>query len=191
MQSENFLSSVNRAFSEVRAWKTATLILGVVSVLLAWQLVRTVANQPVVLVPFNMATDNERMSVATNGEIRGTNAEYLANIALSDIALITDFTPDNVLTTYKRFLNRLTDPVFASQENKLLAQAADYKQRGVTQSFFPVGVKTTPDGKLMEVTGTLVQSIAGKETTRSTLTYAISYQVYKGFLHVSDLRQKS
>lgn len=190
MQNDNFLSSVNRAFSEVRAWKTVTLILGVVSVLLAWQLVRTVANQPVVLVPHNMATDTGKVSVSTNGEIRGTSAEYLANVALADLSLITNFTPDNVLTTYKRFLNRLTDPVFASQESKLLAQAADYKQRGVTQSFFPSGVKTTPDGKLMEVKGTLVQSIAGKETNRTPITYAISYQVYKGYLHVSDLRQK-
>lgn len=190
MQNDNFLSSINRAFSEVRAWKTATLILGVVSVLLAWQLVRAVANQPVVLVPHNMATDSGRVSVATNGEIRGTSAEYLANIALSDLALITNFTPDNVLTTYKRFLNRLTDPVFASQESKLLAQAADYKQRGVTQSFFPQGVKTTPNGKEMEVSGTLVQSIAGKETNRTKITYSVSYEVFQGYLHVSALRQK-
>lgn len=187
---DNYLNSINRAFSEVRAWKATTLVVSVLCAFLAWTTVQLARNQTVVLVPHNLATDTGRMAVASNGEIRGTSSEYLANTALSDLALITNFTPDNVLTTYKRFLNRLTEPLFASQEGRLLAQAAEYKSRGVSQSFFPVEVKTTPDGRQMEVTGTLVQSISGKEINRLKMTYVISYQSYKGFLHVSDVRPK-
>lgn len=190
MSDTGFLSSVNRAFSEVRAWKTATFVLAAVCCFIAWQLTRVVVNQPMVLVPYDMATAKGNVSVQVNGEIRGTSSEYLANVALSDLALITNFTPDNVLTTYRRFLNRLTEPLYQKQESKLLAQAAEYKSRGVTQSFFPVDVKTTADGKQMVVRGTLVQAIGGKETNRTQMAYVVSYEVYRGYLHLSDLRQQ-
>lgn len=191
MKSPNYLESVATAFSEAKAWRAATFVLGLVSIILAYQLVSQVRNRPVVLVPYSAATDAGRMEVVTSGEIRGTSNEYMANIAMADAALILNFTPENVLTTYKRFLNRVTDSVYREKESPLLAQAMDYKQRAVTQSFFPTSVRVTTDRRKVEIDGVLLASIAGKDSLRTNITYVVSYEVFKGYPHVSDIRQKT
>ena len=56
MKSPNYLESVATAFSEAKAWRAATFVLGLVCVILAYQLVAQVRNRPVVLVPYNAAS---------------------------------------------------------------------------------------------------------------------------------------
>lgn len=191
MSENRYLESVANAFKEAKAWRAATLFLGGVSLLLAYQLVSLARNQAVVLVPYSVATDNARLQVTTNGEIQGTSNEYMANLALADLGLILNFTPENVLTTHKRFLNRLTDSTYKEQESPLLAKAADYKTREVTQSFFPTNVRVSKDRTRVEVDGLLLASLKGTPTLRTTLTYIITYEVFKGYAHVSSVTQKT
>lgn len=189
MTKPSYLDSVHNAFSEARAWKVATLFLGVVSVLLAHALVSQARNQPVALVPYDAATTMGRVNVTTSGELKGTSSEYMANLAIADLGLILNFTPENVLTTTKRFLNRVTDGLYREQENRLIAAAEDNKLRGVTQSFFPSDVRVSTDRVKVEVDGLLLASMAGKETLRTKVTYVLTYESFKGIPHVSDIQQ--
>ncbi|KWT98327.1 MULTISPECIES: TraE/TraK family type IV conjugative transfer system protein [unclassified Variovorax] len=186
----NYLDSVANAFKTAQAWKSATYTLGVAVIFLVSALIYQQRNTPVVLVPHDLAASGTRVTVTTNGEIRGTSSEYMANAAMSDASLILNFIPDNVVTQTTRFLNRLTEDLYGEQREPLLAQAEDFKRRGVTQSFYPSEVKVSPDGKRVQIDGTQLRWVGGKETLRAKLTYVITYKVYKGYLHVADLRQQ-
>lgn len=186
-----YLDVIANAFKTAQAWKFATFTVGAVAAILAFALVSSTRNTPVVLVPYELATASERMTVTTNGEIKGTSHEYLANIALGDLSLILNFSPDNVVTQHKRFLNRLTEDLYALQKETLLGLADDLKRKGITQSFYPQEVRVTPEGTRVVITGTQIRYMAGKEMQRAPLTYIVSYKVYKGYMHVADLRQEN
>lgn len=187
----NYMDSVANAFQAIQAWKTTTFALSVTVFVLAGALIYQQRNTPVVLVPHDFATSGSRQTVTTNGEIRGTSHEYLANTAISDLSLILNFIPDNVISQNARFLNRLTENLYGQQREKLLGQAQDFKKRDVTQSFYPTSVRVSTDGVSVEVKGTQLRFVGSKETLRAPMTYLIKYQAYKGYLHVADLRQKS
>jgi hypothetical protein len=189
--SKNYLDSVSAAFSEAKAWKMTTFVLGVVAVILSFQLVNQARNRPVVLVPYHAASDMGRVEVTTSGELRGTSSEYVANLAMADLGHILTFNPDSAITSTKRFLNRTTEQLYQSQEQVLLARAADNKQRGVTQSFFPGKVSVSTDRTKAEVTGRLVTSVGGKETQSITITYVLTYDASKGYPHVASITQKN
>jgi type IV conjugative transfer system protein TraE len=189
-QSQPYLDVVANAFKAKEAWRMATFVVSAVAIMLAFALVQNTRNTPVVLVPHDLASAGTRMKVETNGELRGTSQEYLANAALGDVSLILNFTPDNVQTQYKRFLNRLTEALYGEQKETMLGQAEQLRKDGITQSFNPTDVKVSTAGDRVDVSGTQIRYRAGTELQRANVTYSISYKVYKGYLHVSDLRQK-
>lgn len=186
-----YLDSVSAAFSEAKAWRAATFIVGAVALVLAFQLVNQARKRPVLLVPYHSASDMGKVEVTTSGELRGTSSEYIANLAIADLSLILVFTPDNAVTMTKRFLNRVTEDLYRQEESRLLAQAADNKSRGVTQSYFPTKVSVSTDRERAEVTGKLVTSIGGKETQSVTITYVLTYDASPGYPHVSSITQKN
>jgi type IV conjugative transfer system protein TraE len=187
---KQYLDVIANAFQAKQAWKTACLVLAGVVAFLTFSLVYQSRNTPVVLVPFELATAGKRMEVAVNGEIKGTSSEYMANVALGDLGLILNFTPDNVLSQNARFMNRLTESLYGQQRESLIVSAEDNKRRSVTQSFFVSNVSVRADGKQVEVTGVQLRWLGGKETLRNSVTYVLSYSVSKGYPHVSDLRKK-
>jgi len=186
-----YLDVIANAFSAVKAWRAAAFTLAAVVAFLAWALMYQARNNPVVLVPFELATSGKNMKVAVNGELRGTSQEYMANTAMSDLTLILNFTPDNVVSQHQRFLNRVTEDLFATQRDNLLAQADEYKRRVMTQSFYPDSVKVSTDSTRVEISGTQIRWMSGKETLRSRVTYVLTYKISQGYLHVADLRQKT
>lgn len=186
-----YLDVIANAFSAVKAWRAAAFTLAAVVAFLAWALMYQARNNPVVLVPFELATSGKNMKVAVNGELRGTSQEYMANTAMSDLTLILNFTPDNVVSQHQRFLNRVTEDLFATQRDNLLAQADEYKRRVMTQSFYPDSVKVSTDSTRVEISGTQIRWMSGKETLRSRVTYVLTYKISQSYLHVADLRQKT
>lgn len=186
-----FLDVVSNVQAGARVWRLTAFFAWALVAVLAFSLVYQSRNTPVVLVPYDLAANNGRMQVAGGGEIRGTSLEYMANVALSDLSLILDFTPDNVLLQHRRFLNRMTESLYGQQSAEIQGAAEDLKRRGVTQSFNPTDVKLLKDGTRVEVTGTQIRYQGGKETVRSNVTYVLTYKVFKGYMHVADLRQKS
>lgn len=189
-KSPQYLDVVANAFSATQAWRFASFTLAAVVAILLYTVVYQSRNTPVVLVPFDLATQGKSMSVSVNGELRGTSTEYMANTALSDLTLILNFTPDNVITQHKRFLNRVTEELYGQQSAALLAQADDHKSHAASQSFYPTSIKVTPTTNEVEIAGTQIRWVGSRESVRSFVTYVVTYSVYKGYLHVSDLRQK-
>lgn len=191
MKTEKHIDLASNAFRAVQAWKFAAIALAAVSGVLATALVYQARNLPMVLVPHDLATFDKTMKVPLNGQLRGTSHEYLSNVALGDLSLILNFTPDDVVTQHRRFLNRLTESLHGRQRETLMAQAEDFRKRAVTQSFFPSNVKVSSDFKKVEVTGTQLRWVGGKESVRASVTYTITYDMFKGYLHIADLRQQT
>lgn len=189
-KSPQYLDVMANAFKAKEAWRMTTFIVSGLLVMMTFAYVNQSRNTPVVLVPMDVATASGQMTVTTNGVINGTSQEYAANIAMGDLSLILNFTPETVQTQYKRFLNRLTDSLYGSQKEALLGQADQLRRDGITQSFFPVEVNVSTASDRVEITGTQLRYRAGTELQRDRITYSISYKVYKGYMHVSDLQQK-
>ena len=189
-KSSQYLDVVANAFSATQAWRFTSFTLAAVVAVLLYSVIYQSRNTPVVLVPFDLATQGKSMSVSVNGELRGTSAEYMANTALSDLTLILNFTPDNVVTQHKRFLNRVTDELHGQQREAMLAQAEDFKSQAASQSFYPTSTKVNPATNQVEIAGTQIRWVGSRESVRSFVTYVVTYSVFKGYLHVSDLRQK-
>jgi type IV conjugative transfer system protein TraE len=189
-ENPHYLGATANANRATQAWKYASFLLGGMAIAFAYLFVGQVRNAPIALIPYDLATAKGNMTVNVNGELRGTNAEYVANLGLSDLTLILNFTPDNVISQHQRFLNRLTEELYGTQRENLLAQAEDYKRRSYTQAFYTSGVKVSSDSSTVEITGTQIRWIGGKDI-RTTVTYVLTYKSYKGFMHVSDLRQKT
>ncbi len=186
-----YLDVVANAFSAMQAWRTAAFLMAGVIAFLVYSLIYQARNTPVVLVPYDLATSGKQVKVAQNGEIKGTSFEYMANTGLSDLSLILNFTPENVISQHQRFLNRVTEDLYGDQREALMVQADEYKRRALTQSFFPEGVKVSSDSTKVEVSGTQIRWLGGKETLRQRVIYVLTYRVFKGYMHVADLRQKS
>jgi hypothetical protein len=158
-------------------------------VFLTGALIFTAQNAPTILVPHDFAANGARTKVTTNGEIRGTSQEYLVNLALSDVSLITNFTPDTVISQYERFLNRTTEATYASQGPALRDEAKKLRTDAATQAFFPNDKTTvTPDGTRVEVSGTLIRWMADREVVRQPITYVLTYSVFRGYFHVKSVQ---
>lgn len=189
MPKHTYLDTISNAFNEAKAWRMASLGLGAALVFMTGALIFVTQNNPTVLVPFDFAANNARVKVTTNGEIRGTSSEYLVNVALSDLSLISNFTPETVQTQYERFLNRTTESLYASQGTSLRAEAKQLRSDATTQAFFPNDkTRVNEDGTKVEVSGTLIRWIADREVVRQPVTYVIAYSVFRGYFHIKDVR---
>jgi hypothetical protein len=184
-----YTDSIANAFSEVRAWRTSALLLGALVIALVGLNIYQSANKPMVLVPYEFAANKTPVTVETTGEIAGTSEEYITNLALADLALVMNFTPDTVRTAHLRFLNRLTPDLSATQKSELSSQAERYRAESRSQSFYPSDTKLVAKNKV-EVTGTVVQWTGDKEVLRAKTTYVVTYVIKQGYFHVADLRQK-
>jgi len=189
--SKNYLDVVANAFQEVRAWKYACLILGIVCFGLCYFLVSAAKNAPMVLIPYDFAVADGPQKIKPGGNDGMGSPDYLSQIALGDLATVLNWTPLSVEVQHQRFLNRMTPNLYAEQNVTLLAQAADFRNNSTTESFYPSGSKADAKGMQTVVDGTLVRWTGEKETLRLKVSYTITYAQYKGYLHVSGLQIKN
>lgn len=186
---KRYTDSVANAFSEVKAWRAAAYLLGALVVTLVVLNIYQSANKPTVLVPYEFATTQGKVTVETTGEIAGTSEEYITNLALADLALVMNFTPETVKTAHLRFLNRLAPDLSAMQSNELRSQADRFRAESRSQVFYPSETRLAARNKV-EVSGTVVQWTGDKEVLRTKTTYVVTYAIKQGYFHVADLRQK-
>ena len=185
---KTYLDVVANAFQEAKAWKFTSLTLGLVAGALAFGLIYESRNAPVILVPYNLATEQGPLKIKPNGKAGQTSPDYLIQIGLGDLATVLNWTPENVEIQHQRFLNRMTPELYAEQNVKLLGDAADFKNSSVTESFYPMGSRVDAAHNQVIVDGTLVRWTGEKETLRLKVTYTITYAPHNGYLHVSGLR---
>lgn len=177
---------VANAFSEARAWKFATATLAAVCGMLAFGLIYESRNNPVILIPQNFAAENGVMKIQP-GQFADTSVDYLGQVALGDVALILNWRPETVVTQYQRFLNRATNDLYAKEQVRLTAEAAEHKSTATSQSFYPDSARVNPSRSSVEVEGTLIRWMNDKETVRSRIKIVVTYKIYKGYYHVADI----
>ena len=188
MSKQTYLDNMANAFKEVRAWKSACLALGAVCCVLGFGLIYEERNAPMILVPYDLATASGNLKINPNGKAGEVSPDYLATIALADLATVLDWTPETVEMQTQRFLNRLTPSLYGDQNVDLMAKAGEFKSNSTTESFYPSGTRVDASQNQVIVDGTLVRWEGEKQALNKKLTYRISYDTYKGYLHVSRLK---
>lgn len=185
--SSRYLDILANAFSEVRAWKMATVTLGMVSALLAITLIWQAQTTPIVLIPAGFAETNGTVKVMPK-DAGATNPDYLGQIALGDVALIFTWQPANVEMQYQRFLNRTTSELYAKENINLLTDAKKFHKINASQAFYPEKVEVDLKTTTVLVGGYLVRWEGDKEVLREKSSIELTYRNDKGFLHVANLK---
>jgi hypothetical protein len=192
MSSVKYSDAVANAFSEAKAWRAASLLLGLVVGILAIALVMQSRATPLTLVPMDFATSKGNVTIQPTKDFGASSADYIAQLALGDLALVLNWTPENVQVQHMRFMNRMTPDLYAEQNVTLSAQAAEFRSNSTTQSFYPnttkVGNGDGAGSSKVIVEGTLVRWTGEKESIRIRVSYVLSYAKYRGYAHVSSLK---
>ncbi|MHB1826372.1 MAG: TraE/TraK family type IV conjugative transfer system protein [Steroidobacteraceae bacterium] len=181
-----FIGSLSNAFSEVRAWKVTTFMVAALAAVLAFALVLSASEKPVVLVPAGFAESHGRVTVSPS--TGRASPGYLSQIALGDLSLALDWQPDDVVTQYRRFLNRLTNSEYAAENIALMSEAHRDQANDVSQSFYPNRVFVNLPKLTVKVSGVLSRWEGGKQVMHSPVEYKVSYSNEGGYLHVSSLK---
>lgn len=185
----NYADSLGRAFSESRAWRYATFTLSVVCVILAFGLVYSGLHAPSWLVPQGFAMSNQKVLLKPGTVVAPENSDYMSFVALGDLGLILNWTPETIADQYGRFLNRVTPSLYASQNIQMLQEAKEFSKSNTIQSFYPAEkVRLDPITKTIKVSGFLVRWAGEKQILRQNVVYEIKYVEERGMLYVDDLK---
>lgn len=187
MPKARYLDVVSNAFAALTSWRTAFFASAISAAILGIGLIYQTNKVHTILLPYDVATasGNIKLDLAA-ANYSETNPEYTANLALGDIGLLLNWTPESVIVQHQRFLNRMTPSIYAEQNVQLLQQAETFRVDGVTQSFFPDQTKVSGNNQV-RVAGTLVRWTGEKETLRMKVAYVVTYSKFKGYMHVSAL----
>lgn len=182
------LNTLSKAFTAVQAWKFSTFTLGAVCAMLAYGLIHQANTRPVVLLPYEAATKlTESVTVPTNGTFKDLDVNYLSNVAMSDISLLLNYIPENVVQQHKRFLSRLAPDTATLFRDKLESEAKALQQEGKSQSFAPMKVEVLPDSGKVRIRGKLTRILGGQVVLDTNIGYLVSYTSSQGYLHISQL----
>lgn len=185
------LDSMHKASHAIQAWKFASLTLAVIAGVLLYGVIHQTNTRPVILLPYEAAVKlKDPVTIPTNGSFAGMDAAYLSNIAMSDINLMLNYVPENVVQQRKRFLSRLT-PLAASTYRKTLeTEASELVTEGKSQYFAPTKVQVLPGSGSVRVDGKLTRILGGQVVLDTPISYEISYEISEGYPHVSKLTKK-
>jgi type IV conjugative transfer system protein TraE len=188
MPTVKYTDAVANAFSEAKAWRAACLVVGLVAGVLAIALAIQSNSTPVTLVPANFAASTGKVTINPKKGFGSVSPDYVSQMALGDLGLVLNWTPQTVRIQYQRFLNRMTPELYAEQNIKLLTQAGEFESNSTTQSFYPDVTKVSVDGNTVVANGTLVRWTGEKESIRVKATYTITYAKSEGYAHVASLK---
>lgn len=176
-------------FQSARAWRTTTLVLSAVLLVMGMQMLWLANNRSVILMPQNLA--NATAPITLNlGE--PFTPDYITAVAKGDAYSLLSWTPHNIEAQYNLFLGRLTPATFEAKREALLMELKSHKEEGVTQSFYISRTFVEPTNASVDVTlhGFLVRSMGGKEIFRGPAAYRLSYvNAGGGMVRISEVRQ--
>lgn len=185
MAGPKYADLMANAFSSIKAWRAATFVLAGLCGIMAMALAYNSLNAPAYLVPYEFATMKGPVKVQPGKS--SVAPDYLAAVALADLALITTFHPENLSTQYSRFLNRATPELYAAQNVKLMAEARELAMEKVSQTFYGGTTRVSAAGLVVDVNGWLIRWNGDKEVLRSQVTYRLTYRESRGALSVDDV----
>jgi hypothetical protein len=182
-----YIDVASNAFGAMTSWRRAFFAVTALCAVLAFALVYQASKVHLVLLPQDTAslTGVKKLDV-TALDYATSNPEYLASVAMGDLAILLNWIPESVVLQHQRFLNRLAPALYGEQNVQLLADAEGFRIDAVSQSFFPSETKVAGTNKV-RVAGFLVRWVGEKETLRQRVAYVVTYSKFQGFLHVSAL----
>ncbi len=150
-----------------------TVLLVVVSIMLAVTLVRVSNSVPVRLVSYEYLANNGYVTITSNGLADADS--YLESIAAADVTNYTTWSNKNVANQYARFVNRLS-PALYNKIGKSILDAGDSKKpTQEAQTFYIEETKINNLKNTVQIIG-LLRMYQGIEVTRSTkMIYELEY----------------
>jgi len=167
----------------VRAWRAATFMLGIALAGMTAAFAYHATHAPSYLVPYNFATSDKKIKVQPGQFV---DKDYLTYIAIADVKLILDWTPDTVGTQYARFLKRTSPELYRLQEVELIKEAKEYGKSAITQTFHVD--KTLVTGNTVELRGRLYRWEGEKQTINASTIYKLTYRENGGIPYVDELK---
>lgn len=181
------LDSIGNANASALSWRASFFTMTGFAAALALVIGVMWFNQQVVLIPHELATLKGPVKVSGTGRIEKSDPEYVTAMAISDLSLILNWTPETVITQYQRFLNRATSELYARENINLMQEAEKNRSNATTQAFFPDSTTVDLANSRVVVKGSLIRWVGDKESMRLTAQYTVGYRVNRGYLHVSKL----
>lgn len=181
-----YLSTVYALSKSSRAWRFACIILSVAVVGLLWQYAAALRTMPVRLIPYDYAVNKDISEVT---ELGRSSASYLSRIAVADVSLINNWTSDTIKVQYRRFLNRCTPELYASQQVQLITKADEYSRGIRTRAFFVRDTKVI-QGHIVEVTGRLKRYEGQVEVEDRMVRYRVRYRMVSGIPYIYSVNQE-
>lgn len=171
-----------KAFNEGRGWRYAAFLISAVAIALLVALIYVATHQAVTLVPYRFSSAKGPVKVSPSS---ATNGAYLSYVALADLGLVLDWTPDTVKDQLDRFSNRLTPALYAQEQAGLIAAARLDKKNDITEAFYPHTVQYS--GNTVQVSGQLVRYAGSILLSASPKNYALTYVFTQGTPYVAEL----
>lgn len=158
-------------FQSAKAWRSVALVMIGMFIAQTFLMLHISAQRTVILIPQGLPVTKDGITLNLGEPY---TPDYLTSLAKGDIYSLLSWTPETVQAQYGLFLSRATPTLQSERRADLLAEAASFKEDGITQSFY---VSRTYVKNQNEVTlhGVLVRAMGGKEVFRGPAAYTITY----------------
>jgi hypothetical protein len=165
-------------------WKYAATVLGVVCAIMAFALVEDSGRVETVLEPYHISAASGNMPY--NPSNLSESQQYLAILARSDLAQLLIWDPQTVKGQFEGFLNRCTPQAYAKWSTRMLKEAKQYNNLGMSESFYFQSEHFIPPDSV-EISGMLVRRLDSKLLFRHPVQYIVSYAPNNGVFSVAQV----
>ncbi|WP_018234310.1 TraE/TraK family type IV conjugative transfer system protein [Thioalkalivibrio thiocyanodenitrificans] len=180
---KRFIDSLVNTSREKNAWVFAAVVLGAVLVVQSFFLMWSSFNTTTTLVPYDFAVSQGPVEISRAST---PDESYLTYIALADVGLLLNYSPENVEQQYGRFLNRASPDLYAARNVELLRESRELRRNDVSQSFRPTRTSVI-NKNVVRVVGTLMRWEAEKLIFSERVSYRIEYRSLHGMPYVNNL----
>lgn len=182
-----YMSTVYGLARSARAWRLVAIILGGIAIALLYFYFSALNSMPVRLIPYDYAINEDVNTVNQSG---GVDANYLSRLAIADVQLYNNWTPQTVKRQYKRFLNRTAPSLYATEQISLIDEA-EKKGGGIrTRSFFPRDTKVI-EGRVVEVYGRLKRFQGQELLSNEQVRFRVKYRTLHGVPYIYSMSKEA
>lgn len=180
-----YLNTLRNQILVARGWMFATVVFALIAAWLAIQLGAATANMPTRLVPYNFDTLDGPVEVTNEAR---SSEKYLTRLALADLQLYTDWTPQTVEDQFGRFQNRMAPSLYAKKGSALASRAEELADAEGSQSLF-VEDASASDGKV-RIDGVLHEWQGQERVEDKRVRYELRYTFSGGTPYLEGFRKE-
>ncbi|WP_084324603.1 TraE/TraK family type IV conjugative transfer system protein [Marinospirillum insulare] len=168
-----YLNILKNQYRVSRAWMLTTLVLIIISIVLAVTLVKASNSMPVRLVSYDYLANNGYVTVKEDGLSDAVG--YLESIAAADVTNYTTWSNKNADKQHARFVNRLSPALYNKIGKSILDTGNKKSETQEAQTFFIEETKVSSARNTVQVVG-LLRMYQGIEVSKSTkMIYELEY----------------